>query len=279
MNDAIHVGLYGIGSRDARRRAEYIYCDHAAECSLYRDGKCFCVTAMFGHYCPLGHICYVDGGTKRSKAFERVSKDAMEHPKYHALMYPEHDLVARIGEQILIQFPHVTLEKADDGTIKIEHGGFRGNLIVESKSILTPKNILRICEFRRFRALAIQGGVEKDYQNKTVPEFLKGLSKLFPEEYANFIATFPKYAGRAKDIDYRGRTAKLATCNRAMQYADMNGNLFTFDGDFLVCENCKINFHPFQSGSGNVYMKIKLTDEMTVKITDNAQVTEETVFV
>lgn len=279
MQDAIHVGLYGSGSRGARRRAEYIFCDHAAECSLYRDGKCFCVTAMFGHYCPLGHIRYVDGGTKRSRAFERVSKDAAEHPKYHALRYPEHDLVARIGEQILIHFPHVTLEKVDDGIIKIEHGGFNGNLIVESKSILTPKNILSICEFRRFRMLAIDGGVETDYRNKTIPEFLRGLSKLFPEEYANFVTSFPKYADKVKDIDYRGRTAKLATCNRAMQYADRHGNLFTFDGDFLVCENCEISSYPFQSGSGTAYMKIKLTDEMTVKITDNAQVTEETVFI
>lgn len=37
----INVDLYGDGSRDSRLRAEYIYCDHADVCSVYKEGKCF----------------------------------------------------------------------------------------------------------------------------------------------------------------------------------------------------------------------------------------------
>ena len=72
----IHVGLYGDGSRNARLREEIIYCDYADECSLYKEGKCLKVTSPFASYCPLGILGFVDGGTKRSKAFQRVSAEA-----------------------------------------------------------------------------------------------------------------------------------------------------------------------------------------------------------
>ena len=48
MDEAISVMLYGDGSRQARLRAEYIYCDHAKECSAYKEGQCFRVTTLFG---------------------------------------------------------------------------------------------------------------------------------------------------------------------------------------------------------------------------------------
>ena len=38
--EVIHVGLYGDGSRNARRRAEYLSCEHYKECSAYKEGKC-----------------------------------------------------------------------------------------------------------------------------------------------------------------------------------------------------------------------------------------------
>ena len=49
MNDnCICAHLYGDGSRDCRLRAEYIRCNRAEECSAYKNGKCFCVTTLFG---------------------------------------------------------------------------------------------------------------------------------------------------------------------------------------------------------------------------------------
>ena len=63
MEKLINVGLYGDGSRKARLRAEYIYCDHAEECSAYKEGRCFRVTTLFGLRCEFGRINHVDGGT------------------------------------------------------------------------------------------------------------------------------------------------------------------------------------------------------------------------
>lgn len=48
------------------------------------------------------------------------------------------------------------------------------------------------------------------------------------------------------------------------------------DGDWLVCDCYKSAFAPFCGK--DAMLKIQLTDEMRVKITDNAQVLPETVL-
>ena len=106
-----------------------------------------------------------------------------------------------------------------------------------------------------------------------MPNFLHQLSQLFPDEYAALIAEYPEYAG--KKPSFVGRIAKLATCNPACEYIDGN-SVFRMDGDWLVCDCYKSAFAPFCGK--DAMLKIQLTDEMRVKITDNAQVLPETVL-
>lgn len=79
----INVDLYGDGSRDSRLRAEYIYCDHADVCSVYKEGKCFRKTTLFGVRCEFGRIACVDGGTKKTKMYGRVYSEAKDSERYH----------------------------------------------------------------------------------------------------------------------------------------------------------------------------------------------------
>ena len=87
MEKPISVDLYGDGSRKSRLRAEYIYCEHAEECSAYKSGKCFNVTVPFGKWCKTGRVHCVDGGTKNSKAYDRVWTAAKGSEVYHHLKY------------------------------------------------------------------------------------------------------------------------------------------------------------------------------------------------
>jgi len=88
----INVDLYGDGSRNSRLRAEYIYCDHADVCSVYKEGKCFRKTTLFGVRCEFGHIACVDGGTKKTKMYGRVYSEAKDSERYHKLSYPQQHL-------------------------------------------------------------------------------------------------------------------------------------------------------------------------------------------
>ena len=119
----INVGLYGDGSRNARLRAEYIYCEHANECSAHKLGKCFCVTTLFGKTCKLGKVEYVDGGLKRSKAYSRVWSAAKGISCYAKLSYPAHEYITTSGEQVFLTIPHMSI-KDENGKILVEHPGF-----------------------------------------------------------------------------------------------------------------------------------------------------------
>lgn len=271
MNDNyICAHLYGDGSRDCRLRAEYIRCNRAEECSAYRNGKCFCVTTLFGVRCPNGEITIVDGGTKRSKAFLRVQKEARANPNYGKLQYPSTNLITRIGEDAFLTVSYTWLEEFG-GKIRCDDPHFSTNKLYISADKLTPENIKRICDFI---PRAIMGGVIRDYQDKTVPMFLHQLQALFPEKYAGFQEAYPDY--KIKAPDWRGRRAKLSSCNRNVEYVDCHKNTFYFDGDYIVCDCYESSFLPFRAKRAEI--RVKLSDEMEVEIADNLQVTDETVF-
>ncbi len=268
--ELITVGLYGDGSRDARLRAEYVYCDRAEKCSAFCDGKCFGVTALFGMRCPYAKVNMVDGGLKRSKAYGEVYSVAKNSEKYAKLDYPHYTLITKIGGEAFLTLPFVQI-KVENGKISTEHPMFVRPVCVDS-NLLTPENLEIICSFR---PRAMLGGEITDYQEKTIPMFLLQFSRLYPEKYHAFIEAFPEYADRKPD--WVGRMALLNTCNREKTYRDASGNEYHFEGDYIVG---KSKFAPFAlSLKTPTEIRAKVTDDMKVKITDNDQVLDSTVFV
>lgn len=270
----INVGLYGDGSRNSRLRAEYIYCKHANECSAHKLGKCFCVTTLFGRTCKLGTVEKVYGGTKRSKAYSRVWGAAKQSGLYAKLSYPSHEYITTIGEQVFLTIPHISI-KEENGNILVEHPGFSSRGFLTLQERMNPELLHRICSFV---PRAMMGGEIKDYQETVVPMVLHQLSARIPKEYKAFIEKYPKY----KDIqpNWIGRWAKLSTCNREETYNDCHGNAFHFENDFLVCEDYRCLLAPFSASSASTTeMRIRVTDDMKVKIDRNSQVLPDTVFI
>lgn len=227
--ETICVHLYGDGSRESRLRAEYISCDKANDCSVYKNGECFCVTTPFGVLCREGCVDSIDGGIKRSKAFARVREDAKAHKKYAALKYPCHTYVAKIANKVFIAMPYSWFEEDGEGGIICNDPHFCTNRFYADAEILTPKNIKRICDFR---PQSMMGGEIIDYQRRVVPQFLHELKALFPDKYLEFETEYSEY--EIKQPDWRGRRARLSTCNKACEYKDLNKNVFRFDGDDIV---------------------------------------------
>ena len=271
MEKLINVGLYGDGSRKARLRAEYIYCDHAEECSAYKEGRCFRVTTLFGLRCEFGRINHVDGCTKQSKMYHRLYREAKADEHYHKLSYPSNTYITRIGNGVFLTPPYINIELQGE-RLMCHDPGFGGNRLFVPQEVLTPENIKRICDYRPH---ALMGGEITDYQAKTVPMFLHQLSQLCPELFEAFTTMYPDY--NITPPNWTGRYAKLSTCNRKAEYKDLQGNLFHFDGDDIVCDCYCSSFLPFNGSLTKLRMAV--TDSMTVKITDNNQVTNETIFV
>lgn len=111
MDEAINVLLYGDGSRQARLRAEYIYCDHAKECSAYKEGQCFQVTTLFGIRCKHGHINRIDGGTKRSKMYAKLYNETKAKEQYGKLSYPYNTYIINKEDKVLEAISHDSFQK------------------------------------------------------------------------------------------------------------------------------------------------------------------------
>lgn len=275
MNDeAINVALYGDGSRNARLRAEYIYCDRHDMCSAYAHGKCFGVTIPFGNTCPYEKVRRVDGGTKHSKAYLRVTQQAKNNPKYHALRYPINDRVTTIGDEVYLVLPYADISYKDG---RIEMDSF--SLIKSTGTImpadaLTPEVIMRICNHRPRR---FGGEVIENYADKTIPAFFNDLKERLPDKYEAFRQAYPDY--EIKEMNYTGRFAKLSTIKRESTVKDAIGNRYHFDGDWLVCEDYRSAIGPIVPFGESTEIRIKITDGMKTKIESNSQVTENTVFV
>ena len=205
--------------------------------------------------------------------YGRLYREAIDSERYHKLSYPNNTYIAKIGDGAFLAPPYVRIERGPDSKLFCHNPGFGCNRLFVSIDELTPDNINRICTYR---PRAMLGEEIKSYQTEIIPLFLRQLSKLFPEQYNAFIAAFPDYELKAPD--YRGKYAKLSTCNRELTYRGAHGNSFRFDGNELVCDKYRIGgFMPFSS-SGYAQMRIPATDDMQVKITDSNQVTDQTVL-
>lgn len=145
----INVDLYGDGSRNSRLRAEYIYCDHADVCSVYKEGKCFRKTTLFGVRCEFGRIACVDGGTKKTKMYGRVYSEAKDSERYHKLSYPNNTYIAKIGDGAFLAPPYVRIERGPDSRLFCHDPGFGCNRLFVPIDELTPDNINRICTYHR----------------------------------------------------------------------------------------------------------------------------------
>lgn len=268
--EPINVSLYGDGSREARRRAEYLYCEHAEECSAYKKGQCFGKTSFLSPRCKFANIQKVDGGTKRSKGYYTVSSKAKAHPSYDKLTYPVNSYMAKIDDGILLFFPFISI-KNDGKKIICNHPGFGRDCVFIENDKITVENIAQICNFRP-KPMFGNGEIE-DYRNRVIPMFLRELKQVMPEFYVELIEKNKELAELIPN--YKGRKAKLATINRNC-IINHKGCKFEFDGNYIVCKNYKSAFLPF--GADEVEMRIRINDDLRLEITDNEQVTDETEF-
>lgn len=269
----ICVNLYGDGSRDAKLRAETIFCDKSDVCSAYACEKCFNVTAFLSPHCPFGRINRYGYHTKRAKAYSKLYRETKSDPVYAALDYPREHRLVTVGDYALIRLAYISWDKQGE-TIRPNDPGFRGGEILSIKiDELTTEFLGKVIDFR---PRALMDGVIQDYREKEIPRFLHQLKNLLPEVYKALEAAKPEVTGITPN--FIGMRARLKTLNKDGTYRDCHGNCFKFCGeDELICEDYARGFKPFDCPSAIV--KFRATDSMTYKIDDNSQVTENTVFV
>lgn len=265
----INVRIFEPAFKTVKARCECIYCQNTENCSLYKQKRCIHDWGYVANIeCPYGKYSQTEGYTKRARSYYswiRNKKDAHKDSLNAVEFYTKK--LAIIGEYIYLPYPHL------ENYVNSLNGVINEHFIKEAD--FTNEKVLEIINFR---PQALMGGEIKSFQAKEVPKFIQHLKEEMPYRYKALKENYPDKFETIDEVgrNYIGRTAYLKTLKVGSTAIDIHGDRFLFDGEYLINENYKPSFSPFGTTGG--LFKFKATDDMTVKITDNEQVVESTIF-
>jgi len=279
--EKINVGLYGgkgiFGGKETPLTAKIVYCDKCKSCELYKENKCLNVTAPFSASCKYGQVQSIKGYTSRAAKYSDFRSKYKNDDKYNKLSYPQDFSFVEIGDYYVVNiaYTHIFYKEESD------YHYYRKGWNIDTPFIGTSVSFIPKEEFNLELLIKIVNYVPKDFNyksirnDKSVNNFLVEVSKKLPNLYNEFIKEYPQY----KDIktNYVGRYAFINTMVDGSELIDPHKNKFILKNGYLYCDNYRLSFLPFNSKVGE--LKIKVTDEMTYKITDNNQVDENTKYV
>ena len=269
--EKININLYGgkgiFGGKETPLEAEITYCDNYKECSFYKNNKCF-NAGRWKPNCKIGKKQIEKGYTSRAIKYDAFEKKHKNDEKYHVLEEPN-DMVGKVGDMLILNIRF--LKELDDGRYTIETSFFDNKLVYIPENQFTNELIKLICDGKP--RTIFDNVIIKDYQEKIVPRFLYELKTEFSDIYNRFINEYPEY--KKIEPNFIGRHAYIYSLKDGVELKDKT--LFVKDGEYLKSiEGWHSAFLPFKADKAD--MVIKIDKKMTVEITNNEMVDENTVF-
>lgn len=278
MNDKeykkINISFFGgsglFSKRESPLIAEIISCCESDNCDLYKEGKCLHITRPFGCLCKYGKKERIKGYTRKARKYSDFRKKYENDKNFDNLDSCYGCKIAKIGNDIFFGLAFININENN----KVCNPSFFENNANKFIPINEVNNALlhEICTFKPRNVL--EGKYIKQYQEEQIPEFLYQMKKRLPKMYQDFINEYPEIEKILPN--HIGKKAKIITLNKGCYIEDCHKNKFLFDGENLINENYK---SCFLWDKAEAYVKIKVSDNMTCKITDNNQVNENTIFV
>ncbi|MFR3783754.1 MAG: hypothetical protein ACLTXR_08410 [Clostridia bacterium] len=273
--DKINVNLYGgksiFGGRETPLEAEMTYCDKYKNCSFYKQGKCFSA-GRWQQNCKFGKKVRQKGYTSRALKYNDFRDKYRKDECYNKLDEPN-NTIGKIEDTFVINVRY--LHEKEGGGYEIETNIFSHPLIYINENDFKNELISLICDGKP--RTFVDNAVIKDYQEKTVPRFLYELKTEFTDIYNRFITQYPEY--REKQLNFIGRIAYIYSLRDGIElksnYSD--GAKFVKEGEYLKSTtNYNGSFMPFNAKEADI--RLKIDKKMSVKITDNSMVDENTIF-
>lgn len=272
--EKIHTGLYGgksflKGMRDSKYLERAVYCDNYENCSFYKQGKCLRVVSGFNPTdCKYGKNETIEGYTPKAKKCSEFTKRVKNDVAYNKLEYPCNTYAAKIGDYLFLSSTYINLIEEND-LVKIDSfcPALIKNIFIKADDIELLARILKAEPHKRF-----DWGIEKRYQDIIVPAILTDLRRDLPDIFKALTEKYPEFDVKP---DYIGRKAYVYTLADGSVIEDTYG-VYTYNKT-----NGTLTGTTREYVFGNyieVSVTAKVDSTMTCEITDNSQVTEETVF-
>ena len=242
------------------RAARYkIACRNPQGCDLFtKSNTCLLTSGMSS--CSFGQKTRVDGPTKRSRNFHSwMTEQRRENAEFINKLSTNqaYNRIVKINGYYYLPYAHMGGMVFGDGS------PMSSQWVAEPA--MTAELLDRIC---KAKPRALMGGVIESYQNKEVPKFLSDLRMFFPDLFALLSDDNQKRAASVSNI---GRVADITTClPGSYVFADKR---WTWDGATLIGTSML-----FQPVKGSIVIAITPERGQPVKITDDAQVGPDTVF-
>lgn len=267
INTRFYDGTSVFNKKKESSEATQIICSAYDKCELYAKGRCVCrgLNLFSWDNCKFGKAKTISGPTRRAKSFGTFQRVYKESDTYEKVKAPEDQKIFRVSGYIGVKLKYVGYD--DEKNCLTDPTFTSGNWEFIEEENFNNDFIHHVCTFE---SRAMMGGIIKSYQKEAVPEFLYQLKTYLPDIYNRFVQEYPEFS--VKEVNYVGKKAYVKTLRKGCVIKG-----FTFDGEYLYNPNYHITF--FFIDNAQTEVKVKVTDDMVVEITDNSQVDENTMFV
>ena len=249
-------------------------CESPESCELFKNNQC----VLKENRCPYGTKEITVGPTKRSKKYYTwLTEFKVNNSDTLNVVINQPKKLAYFKDLVYIPIAHLNLNKNIDF---VDGGGWSFNIgrpIIKkeifdnaefiSKEIINfqPRSILDNC-------------VIEKYQAQEVPKFLIWLKQLNPDLF-NEVKKLNQDNKVFENLSNIGRQAKLVTLTpNVSKFVDIHGGIWVWDGEYIVSKNSKVSFTLVES-KDTEECKLKPNKNAVVKITDENQVNENTIFI
>lgn len=260
--------------KKSEKAVGYIYsCKCPEKCELYAKGNC----VMLKNYCPYGSKNTTVGYSRMARKFSSwiyEFKDKHKDACNAGSRLKQPEKMEYFMDLVYIPISHLGLNENIDF---VDGGGFFSNgYPVVKRSDFNEEFISK--QIIRFRPKALMGGVIWDYQEKEVPKFLRWLKRLDPALFDKTKALNPDHSAFAKLSDV-GKKAVLQTLNPNIgTFISTKGGTWTWDGEYLYSSNAYF-YGSILETKEIQECRLKPTDGAVVKVTDDNQVNDNTIFI
>ena len=258
--------IFGKSPKSDRATYSELTCS-CASCPLLANRQCV-QTQILGGYCPYGNYRTETGPTQRAGSYWEWVSEHKEQAKQRGgwLKFPAEKL-AFIGDYVYIPYSHADMCEAV----------FTKRKTFLPKADWTIENVLRLIDFRPRDWF---GGEIKSYQADKVPLLIAHIREVDPAMWTELIAKRPQLD---KPQNYVGRKALLRTLASPITIPPYDNRYpvsWTWDGEYATTTDKDCYGSTWgKLPADELRLKLKPRKDAAIIVSDNAWVTNETVFI
>lgn len=250
-----------------------VTCSNSGNCGLYASGQCVLVGSLSTQRCEYGVKKRLTGYTKKAKGYYKWINDKRAELGGHVNVINEaKTMIAQVGDYVYLPYAHMNMNERLP--FKQHANIFVTGSYFMPMSAFTVNNMVIMVDYR---PQALMGGEITSYRADSLPKFLQHLKEKYPDKFNELTHLRPEVLQMVRTTNV-GRMALLSSIKPGVEIVNhVHKDKWLWDGVYLHSLTFKPNFLIVKAESVDV--KLKPVEGVTVKISDDNQVTPDTIFI